>query len=71
MESIISDKPSRFTKCDVTFAFAFISYKRSFTSVSGTIVFTSVLTSYTTIPIGSTVLFNEVLLNEGDGCVDV
>ena len=32
-----------------------------------TIAFHSILTSYSTIPFGSAVLFNEVLLNEGDG----
>ena len=29
------------------------------------------LTAYDTISTGSTVLFNEVLLNEGDGCISV
>ena len=38
-------------------------------SVLDTIAFHSVLTSYSTIPDGSTVIFNEVLLNEGDGYV--
>ena len=33
---------------------------------SDTIGFTSVLTSYSTISVGSILLFNEVLLNEGD-----
>ena len=32
-----------------------------------TIAFHTVLTSYSSIPIGSAVQFNEVLLNEGDG----
>ena len=35
--------------------------------LSDTIAFHTVLTSYSTIPDESTVLFNEVLLNEGDG----
>ena len=37
--------------------------------ISDTIAFHTVLTSYDTIPEPSTVLFNEVLLNEGDGYV--
>ena len=37
------------------------------TCVLDTIAFHTVLTSYETIPTGSAVLFNEVLLNEGDG----
>ena len=41
----------------------------TFVSVSDTIAFYSVLTSYDTIPFDSTLIFNEVLLNEGDGCV--
>ena len=36
-------------------------------SVLDTIAFYSSLPSYSTIPEGSTVVFNEVLLNEGDG----
>ena len=36
-------------------------------SISDTIVFHIVLTSYSSISEGSAVLFNEVLLNEGDG----
>ena len=35
--------------------------------ISDTIAFHTVLTSYDTIPEGSAVLFNEVLLNEGEG----
>ena len=35
--------------------------------ISGTIAFHTVLTSYDTVPDESAVLFNEVLLNEGDG----
>ena len=37
--------------------------------LSDTIAFHTVLTSYDSIPAGSAVLFNEVLLNEGDGYV--
>ena len=37
--------------------------------VSDTIAFHSVLTSYDTIPGESAVIFNEVILNEGEGCV--
>ena len=36
---------------------------------SDTIAFHTVLTSYDSISIGSAVLFNEVLLNKGNGCV--
>ena len=35
--------------------------------ISETIAFTAALTSYSIIPTGSAVEFNEVLLNEGDG----
>ena len=37
--------------------------------LSETIAFHTVLTSYSSIPDESAVLFNEVLLNEGDGWV--
>ena len=36
-------------------------------NILDTITFSAALTSYDTIDYGSTVLFNEVLLNEGDG----
>ena len=36
-----------------------------------TIGFHTVLTSYSTIPESSAVLFNEILLNEGDGYVEL
>ena len=39
--------------------------------VSDTIAFHSVLTSYSTIPDGSNILFNEIILNQGDGYVQL
>ena len=40
-----------------------------FLPIPDTIAFHSVLTSYSSIPDESTLIFNEVLLNEGDGYV--
>ena len=46
-----------------------LEFSHYFFSVSDTIAFYSVLTSYSTIRPDSAVIFNEVLLNEGDGYV--
>ena len=40
-----------------------------FPCIPNTIAFYSVLTSYSTIPEGSALIFNEVILNDGDGYV--
>ena len=37
--------------------------------VSDTIAFHSILTEYDTIEIGSTLIFDRIILNEGDACV--
>ena len=41
----------------------------TFVLISDTIAFHSILTFYSAIPIDSAILFNKVLLNEGDGSV--
>ena len=48
---------------------SYLSFCRKNTSIPEPIAFYAVLTSYDTIPVGSTVEFNDILLNQGNGLV--